>query len=92
MTRGVSSSELLLLVRRVRAAPSAVLLLLELVGGLQTLVRRVVPLLALGALEEHVAFFGLHGGRSLSRKVGELGSPGCPGGVLEGGSRSPGSG
>jgi hypothetical protein len=41
-------------------AKAAVLLLLELVRSLETLVRRVVAVSALGALEEDVAFLDLH--------------------------------
>ncbi|MFT7484622.1 MAG: hypothetical protein ACI9F9_000462 [Candidatus Paceibacteria bacterium] len=52
--------ELLFFVRDVLAAEAAILVLLELVPRLQTLVRRVVAVLALGALEKDVAFFDLH--------------------------------
>ncbi len=52
--------ELAFLVARVLATEAAVLALLELVGGLLALVRRVVPIPALRAHEKDVAFLDLH--------------------------------
>src|SRR5258708_35627294 len=65
--------ELLLLVRNVLAAERAVLLLLQLVGGLESLVGRVVAVGALGALQEDVAFLDFHGACLLDLSAFRLG-------------------
>ena len=74
MSASVASEELQLLfpVAGVLPAVAAVLLLLELVGRLEALVRRVVPVLALGALEEDVAFLDLHLSALWGSSVGQL--------------------
>ena len=54
--------EFLFPVTDVLPTKAAVLLLLELVRSLETLMRRVVAVAALGALEKDVSFLDLHGG------------------------------
>ena len=58
--RCAGALQLAFLVAGVLPAEPAVLLLLQLVGSLLALVRRVVPVAALGADQEYIAFFDLH--------------------------------